>query len=171
MKMEDAAAIGDLFITVTGDIDVIRPEHVKKMKSGAVLANSGHFNVEIDLEGLKKISKKVRRVRPSLDEYTLADSKGKSAEKVVYVAGEGRLINLAAAEGHPSEVMSMSFCGQALAIEFLLKNKGKLKPQVYQLPENIDDEIAAMQLKTLGVKIDELTSKQKKYLSSWQEGT
>jgi adenosylhomocysteinase len=167
MPMADAAPLGDIFITVTGDCDVIRPEHAKKMKSGALLANSGHFDVEIDVAGLKKISKKVRRVRPFLDEYTL---KG-AGDKVVYVAAEGRLVNLAAAEGHPSDVMSMSFCGQALAVEYLLKNKGKLANRVYTLPPSIDERISRLQLTSMGVLFDKLTEKQKKYLSSWQEGT
>ncbi len=167
MPMDAAAPLGDIFITVTGDCDVIRPEHMKKMKSGALLANSGHFDVEIDLPGLKRISARVRRVRPFLDEYLL---KG-AAKKIVYVAAEGRLVNLAAAEGHPSDVMSMSFCGQALAVEYLLKNKGKLSPRVYTLPPAIDERISRLQLDAMGVKFDKLTPKQKKYLASWQEGT
>lgn len=183
MPMTDAAPLGDIFITVTGDCDVIRPEHVKKMKSGTLLANSGHFDVEIDVAGIKKISKKVRRVRPFLDEYTIGGGSRVGAEKggnpagkgaggkVIYIAAEGRLVNLAAAEGHPSDVMSMSFCGQALAVEFLLKNKGKLANRVYTLPPAIDEKISRLQLTSMGVKFDKLTEKQKKYLSSWQEGT
>jgi len=175
MPMSDAAPLGDIFITVTGDCDVIRPEHVRKMKSGALLANSGHFDVEIDVAGIKKISSRVRRMRPFLDEYTLGGSRGgagKSAGgKVIYIAAEGRLVNLAAAEGHPSDVMSMSFCGQALAVEYLLKNKGKLANRVYTLPPAIDEKISRLQLTSMGVKIDKLTEKQQKYLSSWQEGT
>lgn len=169
MPMAQAARVGDIFITVTGDCDVIRPEHVSAMKNGAILANSGHFDVEIDIPGIKAMAKSVRRMRPFLDEYTLRPQR--STSKVVYVVGEGRLVNLAAAEGHPSEVMSMSFCGQALATEFLLKNKGKLKAGVYQLPEALDEKIAQLQLDALNVKIDKLTAKQKKYLESWNEGT
>ena len=165
MPMEQAAPIGDIFITVTGDINVIRPEHMKNMKNGIILANSGHFDVEIDLKGLKQISKSTRKVRPFLDEYVMQDG------KKIFVAGEGRLVNLAAAEGHPSEVMSTSFCGQALAVEHLVKNKGNIPIGVIMLPEAIDDYIAGIQLEAMGVNIDTLTEEQKKYLSSWQEGT
>ncbi len=165
MPMEQAAPIGDIFITVTGDINVIRPEHMKNMKNGTILANSGHFDVEIDLKGLKQISKSTRKVRPFLDEYVMQDN------KKIFVAGEGRLVNLAAAEGHPSEVMSTSFCGQALAVEHLVKNKGNLPIGVIMLPGAIDDYIAGIQLEAMGVNIDTLTEEQKKYLSSWQEGT
>jgi adenosylhomocysteinase len=165
MKMEDAAPLGDLFVTVTGNLRVIRWEHMQEMKDGAILANSGHFDCEIDLETLEKKAKQKRRVRHYLDEYTMP--KG----KVLYVAGEGRLVNLASAEGHPSEVMSLSFCGQALACEYLVKNKGKLPNAVITLPPEIDDTISGLQLTAMGLKIDELTEEQKKYLSSWQEGT
>ena len=165
MKMEDACAIGDLFITVTGNLHVIRWEHMDKMKDGAVLANSGHFDCELDLATLEKHARRKRRVRHYLDEYLLTSG------RVIYVAGEGRLVNLASAEGHPSEVMSLSFCGQALACEYLVKNKGKLKPEVITLPSDIDDTISAYQLETMGVEIDELTTEQKKYLGSWEEGT
>jgi len=164
MKMEDACKIGDIFITVTGNKHVIRPEHIKEMKEGAIMANSGHFDNEIDMDGLEALATGKRRVRPYFDEY-IVDG------KVVYVAGEGRLVNLAAAEGHPSEVMSLSFCGQALACEYLVKNKGKLKPEVIQLPAEIDDFISKLQLDAMGVAIDELTPEQIKYLRSWQEGT
>lgn len=164
MPMEKAAPIGDIFITLTGDINVIRPEHMKAMKDGVILANSGHFDVEIDLKGLKNISDSVRRVRPFLDEYKVAGKK-------IFIAGEGRLVNLAAAEGHPSEVMSTSFCGQALSVEYLVKNKGKLPSDVIMLPEALDDFIAKLQLEAMDIKIDELTEEQKKYISSWQEGT
>jgi len=164
MPMEEAALVGDIFITLTGDINVIRSEHMKIMKDGVILANSGHFDVEIDLKGLKKISESVRRVRPFLDEYKVTGKK-------IFVAGEGRLVNLAAAEGHPSEVMSTSFCGQALSAEHLVKNKGKLPVDVIILPEELDDYIAKLQLETMNIKIDELTEEQKKYISSWQEGT
>ncbi len=164
MKMEDAAPLGDLFITVTGNLNVIRWEHMQHMKDGAVLANSGHFDCELDLATLEKKAKK-RRVRHYLDEYQIA------AGRVIYVAGEGRLVNLASAEGHPSEVMSLSFCGQALACEYLVKNRGKMKPEVITLPKEIDDTISGYQLETMGVRIDELTAEQRKYLASWQEGT
>jgi len=164
MKMEDACKIGDIFCTLTGDIHVIRPEHIKQMKDGAILANSGHFDVEIDVKGLKKIASSERRVRPFLDEYVVNGKK-------IFLCGEGRLVNLAAAEGHPSEVMSTSFCGQALSCEYLAKNKGKLQVKVIQLPEEMDDQIAKLQLDAMGIKIDELTEEQKKYLASWEEGT
>ncbi len=164
MKMEDACKIGDIFCTLTGDIHVIRTEHMKQMKDGAILANSGHFDVEIDVKGLKEIASSERRVRPFLDEYVVDGKK-------IFLCGEGRLVNLAAAEGHPSEVMSTSFCGQVLAVEYCVKNKGKMENKVIQLPEGIDDEIAGLQLEAMNIEIDELTEEQKKYLSSWQEGT
>jgi len=169
MPMGQAAPLGDIFITVTGNCEVIRPEHVKLMKDGAILANSGHFDVEIDVVGLEKLASKKRRMRPYFDEYTIAGRSGGS--KHVYLIGEGRLANLAAAEGHPSEVMSMSFCGQALAVEYLLKNREALKPGVYDLPEALDQKISQLQLVTMGVKIDALTPRQVKYLSGWSEGT
>ncbi|MBW2992667.1 adenosylhomocysteinase [Candidatus Woesearchaeota archaeon] len=164
MKMEDACKIGDIFCTLTGDKHVIRVEHIKEMKDGAIIANSGHFDIEIDVKGLKKIASSERRIRPFLDEYVVDGKK-------IFLAGEGRLVNLAAAEGHPSEVMSTSFCGQALSCEYAVKNKGKMPVEVIQLPEEIDDEIAGLQLEAMGIEIDELTEEQKKYLSSWQEGT
>ncbi|MFH0884606.1 MAG: adenosylhomocysteinase, partial [Candidatus Micrarchaeota archaeon] len=163
LPMAEAAAIGDIFLTVTGDKDVIRLEHVKKMKDGAILANSGHFDCEVDVASLQKSFKK-RRIRPFLDEY---DTGGKK----IFLCGEGRLINLAAAEGHPSEVMATSFAGQSLACEFLVKNKGKLKPGVVTLPLAIDQRIAELQLEAMGVKKDTLTKEQEKYLHSWEEGT
>jgi adenosylhomocysteinase len=168
MPMGEAARLGNIFITVTGNCDVLRTEHFKAMKDGVLLANSGHFDVEIDVNALLKISQTKRRVRPFLDEYTIASS-GK--KKKLFLVGEGRLANLAAAEGHPSEVMSMSFCGQALAAEYLIKNKGKLVPGVYKLPAALDEKIAVLQNNSLGIKIDKLNEKQKKYLASWQEGT
>ncbi|MBI4140336.1 adenosylhomocysteinase [Candidatus Woesearchaeota archaeon] len=164
MPMSEAVKEGDIFVTVTGNKQVITVDLIKNMKNGAILANSGHFNVEIEVDELKKVAK-VRQVRPSLEEFTLSNG------KKIYICGEGRLVNLAAAEGHPSEVMATSFCGQALAVEYLVKNKGKLPPKVIVLPEEIDDLIASLQLEALGVKIDVLTAAQKKYLSSWQEGT
>ncbi len=161
----EAARLGDLFITVTGDINVLGLPQIREMKNGAILANSGHFDCEIDMKGLKKAAKSVRKVRPFMDEYVLSEN------KKVYVLGEGRLVNLAAAEGHPSEVMSLSFCGQVLACEYLVKNKGKLRNVVYALPEEIDEYISELQLKAMGVKIDKLTKEQGGYLKSWEMGT
>ena len=165
MKMKDALKFGDLYITVTGDVNVLTYEHVKDMKDGAILANSGHFDCEIDVAGIKKKAKSVRLMRPFMEEITFANG------KKIFILGEGRLVNLAAAEGHPSDVMSLSFCGQAKACEYLVKNKGKLKPAVYTLPEEIDVYISGLQLKTMGVEIDKLTPEQEKYLSSWEHGT
>jgi len=165
MKMDEACSEGDIFITVTGNKHVIRTEHVKKMKNGAILANSGHFDIEIDLKGIEKESKSKRRVRHYFDEYTFKNN------KYIYVAGEGRLVNLASAEGHPSEVMSLSFCGQALACEYLVNNKGKLKNMVYTLPKEIDDYIAGLQLQAMNLKIDKLTKDQIEYMNNWEEGT
>jgi len=162
MKMEEACKLGDVFITVTGNKHVIRLEHMQKMKDGAVMANSGHFDIEIDVAGLNKRAKYVKRIRPFLDEYKLHNKK-------IYLCGEGRLVNLAAAEGHPSEVMSTSFCGQALAVEYCVKNK--LKPGVFTLPKEVDNKIAQLQLTTLGLNIDKLTPEQIKYLGDWKEGT
>jgi adenosylhomocysteinase len=165
LKMAEATKIGDIFITVTGNKHAINLQHMLRMKDGAILANSGHFDHEIDVAGLKKSAgKKIRRLRPWLDEYVLND-------KRLLLCGEGRLVNLAAAEGHPSEVMSLSFCGQALACEFLVKNRGRLENKIYALPPEIDDQISRLQLKTLKIEIDTLTPEQKKYLSSWEEGT
>jgi len=165
MPLIDAVAVGDIFVTVTGDKHVLRSEHFQKMKSGTILANSGHFDAEIDLAGLEQMSQGKRRVRWMLDEYNLGDG------RVLYVAGEGRLVNLAAAEGHPSEVMSLSFCGQALACEWLVKNAGQLAAQVHTLPATIDEHIAQLQIEAMGITMDTLTEEQKKYLTSWQEGT
>ncbi len=164
MPMAQAAPKGDLFITVTGDIHVIRLEHFKKMKDGAIVCNSGHFNVELDLDALNKATKKRRLVRPFVEEYIL---KGKR----VFVLGEGRLINLTAAEGHPAMVMDMSFANQALASEYVVKNFRKLEKQVYVVPEKIDEKIAALKLKSMGIRMDRLTPEQKIYLSSWEMGT
>jgi adenosylhomocysteinase len=165
MPIADAAKIGDFFCTVTGDINVIRSEHFQVMKSGAIVANSGHFNVELDLDGLAKISKKRRQIREFVEEYTLKDG------RCVYVLGDGRLINLAAAEGHPSSVMDMSFANQALSAEYIVKNKKKISLGVFGVPKEIDEEIARLKLKAMGVKIDTLTKEQEKYLSSWEMGT
>lgn len=164
MPMAEVAAVGDIFCTVTGNKHVIRAEHFKKMKNGALMANSGHFDIEIDLKALTKASSSVRKVRPFMDEYTL---KGKK----LFVLGEGRLVNLAAAEGHPSEVMSTSFCGQALACAYGAEHRGKMPKAVIQLPAVIDDEIAGLQLEAMGLQIDELTKDQIEYMGSWKEGT
>ena len=163
MPMVKAAEIGDIFVTVTGTKHAIFLDSIRKMKDGVILANSGHFNIEIDLEGLEGVSKK-RKIRPFMDEFLLNGKK-------IFVLGEGRLINLAAAEGHPSEIMSMSFMNQSMAIEYLVKNRDKLEPKVYKLPEEVDDMVARIQLEALGIDIDELTEDQKKYLASWDEGT
>lgn len=156
---------GDIFITVTGDLHAIRVEHFRAMKDGAIVCNSGHFNVELDLEGLKKITKKIRRIRDFVEEYQLKNN------RKIYVLGEGRLINLAAAEGHPAAVMDMSFANQALSAEFLAREGRTLEKKVYRVPDDIDKEIARLKLKSMGVKIDRLTSEQKKYLASWEAGT
>lgn len=165
MPMSEAASLGDIFITVTGNLHVIRLEHIEKMKDGAVLANSGHFDNEIDLQTLEKKASRKRRVRHYLDEYLMKNG------KVVYVAGEGRLVNLASAEGHPSEVMSLSFCGQALACKYLVDNRKSLHPGVITLPPEIDDYISRLQLASMGLTMDTLTPEQLKYLASWREGT
>ena len=163
MPISKASEIGDIFVTVTGDKNVISFDHMKKMRDGVILANSGHFNAEIELDTLEKNAAKTK-IRPSMDQYNLNGKK-------LFVLGEGRLINLAAAEGHPSEIMALSFMNQALAMEYIIKNKGKLQPKVYRLPEEIDNDIALVHLQSLGIEIDTLTAEQKKYLSSWQEGT
>ena len=165
MPMAEAAPVGDIFCTLTGDIHVIRKEHFLQMKDGAILANSGHFNVEIDLPALEKITTGKRTIREFVEEYRLKN------RRRVYLLGEGRLINLAAAEGHPSSVMDMSFANQALAAEFLVKKIGKLGKRVYAVPADIDEEIARLKLESMGVKIDTLTPEQKKYLTSWEMGT
>jgi adenosylhomocysteinase len=165
MPMLEAAKIGDIFVSATGDKQVISIEHMRKMKDGAILANSGHFDVEIDVEKLKKESTKVKVIRPNLEEYSLKN------RKKIYLLAQGRLVNLAAAEGHPAEVMDMSFANQALAAEFLLSNKGKLDDKVYTLPASLDQNVALLKLKSLGIGIDTLTVSQKAYLSTWLEGT
>jgi len=165
MPMSEAAKIGDVFVTLTGDISVIRKEHFKVMKSGAIVANSGHFNVEIDIPALEKMSKRVRQVREFVQEFTLTGG------KKINLLGEGRLINLAAAEGHPSCVMDMSFANQALSAEFIKKNSRKLAKKVYSVPKKIDERIALLKLKAMGIRIDKLTPEQKKYLASWELGT
>jgi adenosylhomocysteinase len=162
----EAAKMGDLFITVTGDIHVIRSEHFALMRDGAMICNSGHFNVELALDDLAKIAVKINKgVREFVDEYVL-----KNGHRL-YILGEGRLINLAAAHGHPASVMDMSFAAQALATEWAVKNKGKLEHKVYQVPKEVDEWVAALKLKTMGISIDTLTAEQKKYLESWEMGT
>ncbi|MFH1685284.1 MAG: adenosylhomocysteinase [Candidatus Micrarchaeota archaeon] len=163
LPIADAAKVGDIFLSVTGDKHVIRVEHMKEMKDGAILANSGHFDNEIDVEGLAKEGK-TRRIRPFLDEYEINGRK-------IFLCAEGRLVNLGAAEGHPSEVMATSFAGQALACEYLVKNKDKIEKKVITLPSEIDMHIAELQLEAMGVKKDTLTKEQEEYLSSWEEGT
>jgi adenosylhomocysteinase len=165
MPLIEAAKIGDIFITATGDINTIDKGHLSQMKDGAILANSGHFNVEINIPALEKLAKAKRQIRPFVDEYALADGRR------LYLLGEGRLINLTAAEGHPASVMDMSFANQALCLEHLIKNKGKLQPKVYPVPEEIDNEIGRLKLKAMNMAIDSLTEEQKKYLESWEEGT
>lgn len=165
MPMKEAARIGDIFVTSTGDIDVIYKECFKLMKDGAIFCNSGHFNVEISINDLKKMSKARKIIRDFVEEYTLKNGRR------VYLLGEGRLINLAAAEGHPSAVMDMSFANQALCAEYMAKNYKKLERKVYSVPEKIDSEIARLKLKSMGIKIDMLTTAQKKYLKSWEIGT
>ncbi|MBN2654693.1 MAG: adenosylhomocysteinase [Nitrospirae bacterium] len=165
MTMAQAARIGDIFVTATGDINVVAKSHFSVMKDGAIVANTGHFNVEIDIESLKKMSKKTRTMRDFVEEYTLKDNRR------IYLLGEGRLINLAAAEGHPSAVMDMSFANQALCAEYMVKNAKKLQKTVYSVPEKIDKDISRLKLKAMGIKIDTLTPEQKKYLASWEMGT
>jgi adenosylhomocysteinase len=165
MPIKDAAKIGDVFVTLTGNINVIRQEHFLIMKDGAIVCNSGHFNVELDIPGLEKVSKKKRNVREFVEEYTLKSGKR------VNILGEGRLINLAAAEGHPASVMDMSFANQALSAEYMAKNYKKLERNVYVVPTVIDKEISRLKLASLGVKIDTLTEEQEKYLASWELGT
>lgn len=165
MRMADAAPAGDLFVTVTGDINVIDRKHIRKMKDGAILANSGHFNAEINIKALEEMSETKRRVRPFVDEYTLEDGRH------LYLLGEGRLINLAAAEGHPPSVMDMSFANQALAGEWIVEHHARLKPGVYTLPPEIDREIARLKLDSMGMGLDTLTPEQEQYLTSWELGT
>ena len=165
MPIKEAARIGDIFVTVTGDVNVIRAEHMVLMKDGAIMANSGHFDAELDLKGLRKIVKAKRIIRDFVEEHTLKNGKN------IYLLGDGRLVNLASAEGHPASVMDMSFANQALSAEYVAKNYKKLSNKVYSVPEDIDKMIAKLKLKALGVKIDTLTAEQKKYLSSWNLGT
>jgi adenosylhomocysteinase len=165
MPMAEAAPLGDLFVTLTGDCNVIDRPHLEAMKDGAIVANSGHFDNEINLRALTAISEGKRRVREHVEEYHLLDG------RKVFVLGEGRLVNLAAAEGHPAAVMDMSFANQALGAEWIAQNHSRLENQVYELPHDVDQEIARLKLHAMGVRIDYLTDEQKRYLTSWQEGT
>ncbi len=165
MPLVNACEIGEVFITATGDASVLDKTHFMHMKDGAIIANSGHFNVEINIPALESLAQSKRRVRPFVDEYTLADGRH------IYLLGEGRLINLAAAEGHPANVMDMSFANQALCVEHLVKMRGKLKPDVYPVPEEIDNEVGRLKLASMNITIDSLTEEQKEYLQSWESGT
>ena len=165
MPLVEAAGVGDIFITVSGDKSVIDKVHFQRMKDGAILANSGHFNVEINIPALESLAQDKRRIRPFVDEYTLDNGRH------LYLLGEGRLINLAAAEGHPASVMDMSFANQALCLEYIVKNRESLEAKVYPVPEEIDKQVARLKLQSMGIDIDTLTPEQKKYLTSWEEGT
>ncbi len=165
MPMIEAAPQGDIFCTLTGDINVVDKHHFEVMKDGAIVANSGHFNVEINIPSLEEMAVEKRRVRPFVDAYRMPDG------RVIHILGEGRLINLAAAEGHPANVMDMSFANQALSLEYMVKNADKLEKKVYAVPKDIDNDIARLKLAAMGVKIDTLTEEQIRYLNSWQEGT
>jgi adenosylhomocysteinase len=165
MPIVEAAKIGDVFVTITGDINVIDKAALESMRDGAILANSGHFDVEINLPALRGMTKSRKPIRQSVEEYTLKDGRR------LYLLAEGRVVNLAAAEGHPATVMDMSFANQALSLEYLVKNRGKLKTKVYPVPEEIDKQVARLKLESMGVSIDTLTPEQKKYLASWEQGT
>jgi adenosylhomocysteinase len=165
LPMEKAAEIGDIFITATGDKGVIRREHMERMKDGAILANTGHFNVEIEIPALRQMAEETRTARPFVEEFRLGNGRR------IFLLADGRLINLSAAEGHPAQVMDMSFANQALSAEFVIQNAGTLDRKVYPVPEEIDKEIARLKLETMGVDIDQLTEEQAKYLDSWNEGT
>ena len=163
MPMLEAAKIGDIFVTTTGNLNIIRKEHLEKMKSGAILANTGHFNDEISIPDLEELSVKKETIRPNTEEYTFKNG------NIIYLLAEGRLVNLSSAEGHPSEVMDMSFADQALCIEYIAQHK--LEVKVHQVPEDIDKRVASLKLKTMGITIDSLTDEQKEYLASWKHGT
>jgi adenosylhomocysteinase len=165
MSLTEACKIGEVFITATGDTDVIDRPHFARMKNGAIVANSGHFNVEINIPALEEMAKSKRRVRPFVDEYALSD------RRRIFLLGEGRLINLAAAEGHPASVMDMSFANQALCVEHLVKAKGTLKPDVHPVPQDIDEEVGRLKLASMNISIDSLTKRQESYLESWEAGT
>ncbi|BAK54243.1 adenosylhomocysteinase [Sulfurisphaera tokodaii] len=165
MPMSKAAELGEIFITATGNINVIRKEHILKMKDGAILANSGHFNVEIDVKGLKEMAKSSRLIRPNLEEYELPNGKR------IYLLAEGRLVNLAAAEGHPSEVMDLSFSNQALSVKYIYENRGKLENKVYNVPQEIDETVAKLKLNGMGIEIEPMTQEQIEYMKQWRYGT
>jgi len=165
MSMREAAKLGDFFVTVTGNTSVLRKEHFEVMKDGSIISNSGHFNVEIDLQALEELAESVREVRPNVKEYKLKDGRS------IYLLADGRLVNLAAAEGHPASVMDMSFANQALSARYIAQNRGKLENKVYPVPKEIDERVARLKLAALGVEIDELTPEQIKYLQSWEFGT
>jgi adenosylhomocysteinase len=165
MTMEKAAGIGDIFVTATGDKSVIAREHMERMKDGAIVANTGHFNVEIDIPALRQLAVETREARQFTEEFTMADGRR------IYLLADGRLVNLSAAEGHPAQVMDMSFANQALSVEFAIEKAGELEKKVYNVPEEIDREIARLKLATMGVEIDTLTEEQANYLASWDEGT
>jgi adenosylhomocysteinase len=165
MTMEEAAKIGDIFITATGDKSVVAKSHMEQMKDGAILANTGHFNVEIELPALRALAGETRQAREFVEEFTMSDGRR------LYLIADGRLVNLAAAEGHPAQVMDMSFANQALSAEYVVQNATSLEKKVYVVPEEIDNEIARLKLATMGIEIDQLTEEQAKYLASWDEGT
>ncbi len=165
MPMQEAAEIGDIFVTVTGDINVVDTHHFEAMHDGAIVANSGHFNVEINIPSLEKMASEKRLVRPFVDQYIMPDG------RCIHILGEGRLINLAAAEGHPASVMDMSFANQALSAVHMIENAGQMANRVYSVPEDIDHEIARIKLASMGIDIDVLTEEQIAYLNSWEEGT
>jgi adenosylhomocysteinase len=165
MPLNKAASIGDIFVSSTGDTTVIAKEHFDRMKDGAMVANAGHFNVEIDIPALKKMSKRIRQMRDSVEEFVTKDN------RKIYLLGEGRLINLASAEGHPPSVMDMSFANQALSAEYVIKKAHTLKRQVYRVPSHVDERIAYLKLRSMGIRIDTLTKQQKEYLKSWELGT
>jgi adenosylhomocysteinase len=165
MSMKEAAAKGDIFVTVTGNLNVIRAEHFQKMKDGAIVANSGHFNAEIDIPALKKLSKKIKPAREFVEEFTLKNGRR------IYLLADGRLVNLSSAEGHPASVMDMSFANQALSAEFVVKAGKTLEKRVYKVPTQIDQEIARLKLQAMKISLDRLTPEQRKYLASWEAGT
>jgi adenosylhomocysteinase len=165
MPMAEAAKIGDIFVTVTGDLNVIDRQHLEVMKDGAIIANSGHFNVEINIPAMEEMAVSKRLVRPFVEQYEFKNG------RLVFLLGEGRLINLAAAEGHPASVMDMSFANQALSAEYMIKNGARLEKKVYGVPDEIDREIARLKLQSMGVQVDTLSAEQVKYMNSWEEGT
>ena len=165
MPIAEASKIGDIFLSITGDINVVSTENMLNMKSGAFVANAGHFDVEIDVKGLRKHVVECKNIRSGLDEWVLDNGKS------IYVLAQGRLVNLVCAEGHPASVMDMSFANQALGMEFIVKNQGKLENKLYTLPRSVDENIASLKLKSMGIEIDTLTPEQENYLHSWSQGT